>query len=203
MPVHSQSSSLRSRVTPGVSCTTAARLWVSRLISVDLPTFGKPTIATVPAISRGASTSSVDVLVRRSSRRDRVGPSELVHLDEEVEELADLRLQDRPTPPCSPCRPWAGPRTGSARPRRARSDGSCPASRSASRGSRPGSPARSPAARPSRRPGWSVAGHAALLARALGEEAERAAVPHDARASSGRRRGRTRRGARGTCRSRG
>ena len=49
---------MRSRVTPGVSCTTAARLWVSRLISVDLPTFGKPTIATVPAISRGASTSS-------------------------------------------------------------------------------------------------------------------------------------------------
>ena len=48
VPVHSQSSSLRSRVTPGVSWTTAARLCVSRLISVDLPTFGKPTIATVP-----------------------------------------------------------------------------------------------------------------------------------------------------------
>ena len=58
VPVHSQRSSLRSRVTPGVSWTTAARLCVSRLIRVDLPTFGKPTIATVPAISRGASTSS-------------------------------------------------------------------------------------------------------------------------------------------------
>ena len=39
-PAHSQTSSLRSRVVPLVSWTTAARLEVSRLISVDLPTFG-------------------------------------------------------------------------------------------------------------------------------------------------------------------
>ena len=51
VPDHSQRSSLRSRVTPGVSWTTAVRVDVRRLISVDLPTFGKPTIATVPAIS--------------------------------------------------------------------------------------------------------------------------------------------------------
>ena len=51
VPDHSQRSSLRSRVTPGVSWTTAVRVAVRRLISVDLPTFGKPTIATVPAIS--------------------------------------------------------------------------------------------------------------------------------------------------------
>src|SRR6266516_198622 len=44
-------SSLRSRVTPGVSWTTAARVPVSRFTSVDLPTFGKPTIATVPRSS--------------------------------------------------------------------------------------------------------------------------------------------------------
>ena len=50
-PAHSQTSSLRSRVTPGVSWTTAARVPVSRLTSVDLPTFGKPTTATVPASS--------------------------------------------------------------------------------------------------------------------------------------------------------
>src|SRR5882672_915862 len=50
-PAHSQTSSLRSRVTPGVSCTTAARVPVRRLTSVDLPTFGKPTTATVPAKS--------------------------------------------------------------------------------------------------------------------------------------------------------
>ena len=49
MPLHSQTISLRSRVTPGVSCTTAARVPVSRLTSVDLPAFGKPTIATVPS----------------------------------------------------------------------------------------------------------------------------------------------------------
>ena len=40
LPFQSASSSLRSRVTPGVSCTTAWRVSVSRLISVDLPTFG-------------------------------------------------------------------------------------------------------------------------------------------------------------------
>ena len=39
-PFHSQSSSLRSRVTPGRSCTTASRVPVRRLISEDLPTFG-------------------------------------------------------------------------------------------------------------------------------------------------------------------
>jgi len=54
LPFHSQISSLRSRVTPGVSWTTAARVAVSRFTSVDLPTFGKPTIATVP--SSGASS---------------------------------------------------------------------------------------------------------------------------------------------------
>src|SRR5205823_5178647 len=48
LPDHSQTSSLRSRVVPLVSCTTAARELVSRLTSVDLPTFGNPTIATVP-----------------------------------------------------------------------------------------------------------------------------------------------------------
>src|SRR5436305_2909948 len=51
LPDHSQTSSLRSRVVPCVSCTTAARELVSRLTSVDFPTFGKPTIATVPASS--------------------------------------------------------------------------------------------------------------------------------------------------------
>ena len=58
VPDHSQRSSLRSRVTPGVSWTTAVRVAVRRLISVDLPTFGKPTIATVPAISTSAECPS-------------------------------------------------------------------------------------------------------------------------------------------------
>ena len=56
-PFQSQRSSLRSRVTPGVSWTTAWRDSVRRLISVDLPTFGKPTIATVPAMLSGLPAS--------------------------------------------------------------------------------------------------------------------------------------------------
>ena len=56
-PFHSQTSSLRSRVTPGVSCTTAARVPLSRFTSVDLPTFGKPTIATVPIRASGGFSS--------------------------------------------------------------------------------------------------------------------------------------------------
>ena len=54
LPAHSQTTSLRSRVTPGVSKTTASRVAVRRLTSVDFPTFGKPTTATAPR--SGAST---------------------------------------------------------------------------------------------------------------------------------------------------
>ena len=42
-----QTPSIRSRVTPGVSSTIACRRPTSRLNSVDLPTFGRPRIATV------------------------------------------------------------------------------------------------------------------------------------------------------------
>src|SRR6266545_1635386 len=55
LPFHSQTSSFRSRVTPGVSWTTACREAVRRLTSVDFPTFGKPTTATVPASVAGGS----------------------------------------------------------------------------------------------------------------------------------------------------
>ena len=44
-PFQSVASSLRSRVMPEVSCTTASRDCVRRLTSEDLPTFGKPTTA--------------------------------------------------------------------------------------------------------------------------------------------------------------
>ena len=56
-PFQSARSSLRSRVTPAVSWTTAARLSVSLLTSVDLPTFGKPTITTVPALLTGSGSA--------------------------------------------------------------------------------------------------------------------------------------------------
>jgi hypothetical protein len=39
--------SRRSRVTPGVSSTSATRRPARRLNKVDFPTFGRPTIATV------------------------------------------------------------------------------------------------------------------------------------------------------------
>ena len=64
-PFHSPTSSLRSRVTPEVSCTTAAREPVRRLTSVDLPTFGKPTIATDPSSGGSCSVSITRVESRR------------------------------------------------------------------------------------------------------------------------------------------
>src|SRR5437870_12462642 len=45
-PPKSHSPWMRSRVTPGVSRTSAFRLPISRLKSVDLPTLGRPTMAT-------------------------------------------------------------------------------------------------------------------------------------------------------------
>ena len=63
------SPSRQSRVTPGVSSTIAACLPVSRLNSVDLPTFGRPAIATVRdmvpfAVPRYLSAVSVPSSVR-------------------------------------------------------------------------------------------------------------------------------------------
>src|SRR5260221_13130018 len=59
LPFHSHTMSLRSRVVPLVSCTTVARVDVNRLISVDLPTFGKPTIATVPSSEEGSDPLTI------------------------------------------------------------------------------------------------------------------------------------------------
>ncbi|CSC30271.1 Uncharacterised protein [Vibrio cholerae] len=42
---------MRSRVKPGKSATNASRVRVSRLNSVDLPTFGRPTRATTGTIT--------------------------------------------------------------------------------------------------------------------------------------------------------
>ena len=58
-PRSSASASLRSRVTPGVSATSASRRPASRLNSVLLPTFGRPAITTrgsIAAIQRSASS---------------------------------------------------------------------------------------------------------------------------------------------------
>ena len=45
--IHSHSPKMRSRVTPGVSSTMERRCPISLLNSVDLPTFGRPTMATI------------------------------------------------------------------------------------------------------------------------------------------------------------
>ena len=51
LPRSMASPSLRSRVTPGVSLTMAARRPVSLLNSVDLPTFGRPAMTTTGSIN--------------------------------------------------------------------------------------------------------------------------------------------------------
>ena len=48
-PIHSASSTLRSRVTPGRSSTIASRRPTMRLTRVLLPTLGRPTTATTGA----------------------------------------------------------------------------------------------------------------------------------------------------------
>src|SRR5262245_32309724 len=72
--------SRRSRVTPGRSSTSARRLPTRRLNSVDLPTFGRPTMATVKLMTRAARYG-----LRSIARRDwgaqsagcgRIGPGD-------------------------------------------------------------------------------------------------------------------------------
>ena len=62
-PSHSASSSLRSRVTPGWSSTMAACLPITRLNSVLLPTFGRPTITTVGSATSDSVGVSVSVVM--------------------------------------------------------------------------------------------------------------------------------------------
>ncbi len=128
LPAHSQTSSLRSRVVPLVSWTTAARVEVSRLISVDLPTFGKPTIATVPSRSARLSAASearprravrsVQRLVRLAHSGG-VSPARAaarVHARRASRRARSAAARSRRSPPCSPCRPSAGLRSGTGSP---------------------------------------------------------------------------------------
>ena len=56
--IHSALYVTRSRVTPGVSSTTASRRPRMRFTSADLPTFGRPTIATTGSAGRNWMPSS-------------------------------------------------------------------------------------------------------------------------------------------------
>jgi hypothetical protein len=53
-PFHSAVPYTRSRVVPGMSSTIASRCPMRRLKSVDLPTLGRPTIATTGSEADGA-----------------------------------------------------------------------------------------------------------------------------------------------------
>ena len=67
---HSHSYCTRSRVTPGVSSTIASRLPRNLLMSVDLPTLGRPRIATIgkPRRFRSFNNSQMRSTVSSKSR---------------------------------------------------------------------------------------------------------------------------------------
>src|SRR5215469_15534487 len=73
----------RSRVTPGVSSTTAWRLPKILLTSVDLPTLGRPTTASTGAAASGRSASSSG-----SATRDR--PAGTRHVGDEPDNLVGV-----------------------------------------------------------------------------------------------------------------
>ena len=112
---------MRSRVTPGVGSTSAWRRPTSRLNRVDLPTFGRPTIATVERHRAGA----------RRGPPSAVG-QKLGVLGQEVDRAAggDRRDQHRP-----------GQRPGGRGSRRCRATPTAPRrwSRRSAAGRRPGS----------------------------------------------------------------
>jgi hypothetical protein len=61
-PFHSTGTTLRSRVTPGISWTTVVRVAVSLLMSVDLPALGAPTTATTGRRRPSSGTGTCDRL---------------------------------------------------------------------------------------------------------------------------------------------
>src|SRR5438270_6511927 len=97
----STSVSMLSRVVPGRSCTTDRSSPISLLNSVDLPTFGRPTMAT----AGGRSSSSIGAGSGAASSAGRA---------------ATTRSRRSPTP--RPCRALTG--AGSPRPRRVKSQAS-------------------------------------------------------------------------------
>ena len=68
-PFHSATSSFRSRVTPGSSCTIASRRPTNRLTNVDFPTFGRPTTATTGRRLTRCSSRSGGLTRRRGHAR--------------------------------------------------------------------------------------------------------------------------------------
>src|SRR5262245_15312304 len=91
LPAHSQTTSLRSRVTPGVSKTTASRVAVRRLTRVDLPTLGKPTTATPPRRGGSVIGAALRAALLRDLRGDVLAARiRLVDPDEPLPQPRDL-----------------------------------------------------------------------------------------------------------------
>ena len=67
-PPHSHSYLIRSRVTPGTSSTIASRRPRNLLINVDLPTLGRPSIATIGKPRRFLCLSNSHILSIVSSK---------------------------------------------------------------------------------------------------------------------------------------
>src|SRR5689334_725921 len=102
-PSRFASPSRRSRVTPGWSSTSARRLPTSRLKSVDLPTLGRPTIATVgrdmiaiyprpgrgPILSEGRQPAVVVINVERRVGDDRRHADARIQLSLTLERTGD------------------------------------------------------------------------------------------------------------------
>lgn len=69
VPYHSASVDTLSRVVPGVSETIAMRLPARRLNKVDLPTFGRPTMAIIGKAMAGIRQLSGQLMLQRAQER--------------------------------------------------------------------------------------------------------------------------------------
>ena len=129
-----------------------------RLVDDGLPRLGQPVDQRRLAHVREADDrdGADDLRGRESTRSSRWGrfarAAERVDLGEPGVQVVDPRAGSRPRPPGSPWRPSGDPRSGSARPTRPRSGGSCRASTRSCRRSRPERPGHPPGSRPSPRP---------------------------------------------------
>ena len=127
--------SRRSRVTPGRSSTNARRLPTRRLNSVDLPTFGRPTMATVKLMSGPRARSRAS---RRAMRcgvtalcparaRDAISAISAAPADQAMRPLPCGCGAAGPPPVaghCGCCGGWVGPAAAAAAARAARSPAS-------------------------------------------------------------------------------
>ena len=131
-PIHSAVSTLRSRVTPGSSSTTAARSPTMRLTRDDLPTLGRPATTTMGSVTKvGTAHAAHPAPERRAvegtAERAAVARDDLdrpgqVGQGEPVEEAplvqAGVGQQVAHVGAARPAGPGPGPHRSAGRPRR-------------------------------------------------------------------------------------